>query len=241
MNLKYIETGLIYIDPADDIHETINAMLETGYNEEFCVSLSMEEDFIYRLMEEGFLVMSADLFYDTPSAGNSYFLLPHLHLIRSVLFFPDLHIKKRVKPLLSNYNLKVNSNFDLVIDKCVQKHGDYWLTPPLVETLKRLNKKAKLISRKEMPARPVSFELYRDGELKAGEAGIMMGRVYTSYTGYHEESNAGTIQMIHMVKWLEEKGFAFLDYGMPLDYKSEMGATNMDQNRFIELFRAAQK
>jgi Leu/Phe-tRNA-protein transferase len=87
--------------------------------------------------------------------------------------------------------------------------------------------------------RPVSFALYRGGELKAGEIGVVMGRVYTSYTGYSEENNAGTVQIILMAQWLERTGFAFLDFGMPLDYKTALGAKDISPQYFVELFRAA--
>ena len=66
-----------------------------------------------------------------------------------------------------------------------------------------------------------------------------MGRVYTSYSGYYEEDNAGTVQMILMAQRLEELGFDFLDFGMPLDYKTALGAKNIEPRHFVELFRAA--
>jgi Leu/Phe-tRNA-protein transferase len=66
-----------------------------------------------------------------------------------------------------------------------------------------------------------------------------MGRVYTSYSGYYEEDNAGTAQIILMAQWLDNIGFDFLDLGMPLDYKTDLGARNITPNRFVELFRTA--
>jgi Leu/Phe-tRNA-protein transferase len=152
-----------------------------------------------------------------------------------VLFFPELHVKKSIHPFLSRYELRVDTDFDLVLDKCVQTHGDAWLTPPFVAILESIRKK------KDMRAKPVSFSVYRDGELKAGEIGVTVGRVYTSYSGYHEEDNAGTVQMILMAQWLDKAGFDFLDFGMPLDYKTSLGAKDVNPRRFVELFRAARK
>ena len=114
----------------------------------------------------------------------------------------------------------------------MQIHNTDWLTPPLVGILKSLRK------RKDIRARPVSFAVYRDGELKAGEIGVAMGRVYTSYSGYYEESNAGSVQMILMAQWLNELGFDFLDLGMPLDYKTRLGAQDISPRYFVELFRS---
>jgi Leu/Phe-tRNA-protein transferase len=237
--LRHLPTGHIFIDSTDDCDLLVDAMLETDYCEEFCLAKDFDEAFIHRLMEAGFLVMSAELKDEDSSAENKseevepfYILLPKLHLIRSVLFFPDLHIKKSVRHFHSRYKLRVNTDFDFILDKCVQIHGSDWLTPPLVGILKSLH-------RNNAGAKPVSFAVYRKGELKAGEIGVVIGRVYTSYSGYYEEDNAGTVQMILMTRWLEERGFAFLDLGMPLDYKTDLGAKDISPSLFVELFRAA--
>jgi Leu/Phe-tRNA-protein transferase len=236
--IHYLPSGHIYLDPESNCDLIVDFMLETDYKEDFCVGKDFDEEFINRLMEAGFLVMSAAYFDDPPKDGDNetknpfYILFPKLHLVRSALFFPELHVKKSIRRFLSHYELKVDTDFDLILDKCVQTHGADWLTPPLVKTLKGMR-------RGKFPAKPVSFALYREGELKAGEIGISMGRVYTSYSGYHEEDNAGTVQIILMIQWLEENGFSFLDFGMPLEYKTTLGATNLNPHHFVKLFREA--
>ena len=254
--LRYFPSGHIFIDPADNCDRVVNAMLATDYSEEFCFARDFDEDFVVRLMEAGFLVMSAELKDEPPensetadgeiadgtstASGNTeppdesfFILLPKLHLLRSALFFPHLHIKKSIRRFLPLYELRMNTDFDHILDKCIATHGADWLTPPLVDLLKRLHR------RSDIRAQPVSFALYRDGELKAGEIGVVMGRVYTSYSGYYEEANAGTVQIILAAQWLEKAGFDFLDFGMPLDYKTDLGAEDISPRRFVELFRAA--
>jgi len=231
--IRYLPSGHVFIDPKDNCDRLVDALLKTGYDKEFCIAAIFDEDFIGRLMEAGFLVMSAALTEEREEPF--YILLPKLHLLRSVLLFPDLRVKKSIRLFLPRYELRVDTDFDLILDKCVQAHGDAWLTPPLVEILKSMHK------RKDMRSKPASFAVYRDGELKAGEIGVVMGRVYTSYSGYYEESNAGTVQMILMARWLEKAGFDFLDFGMPLDYKTSLGAQEVSPHRFLELFRNARK
>jgi len=228
--LHYLPSGHVFIDPEDDCDKVVDALLESGYCEEFCLARDFEEEFIRRLMEAGFLVMSMEL------ENHFFVLLPKLHLIRSVLFFPELHVKKSIRRFLPQYELRVNTDLDLILDKCVQVHDAAWLTPPLVEILKRIHRTGG-----SLHASTVSFGVYRDGELRAGEIGVFMGRVYTSYSGYYEEDNAGTVQMILMVQWLEKSGFDFLDFGMPMDYKTDLGARDILPARFVELFRSARK
>jgi Leu/Phe-tRNA-protein transferase len=92
-----------------------------------------------------------------------------------------------------------------------------------------------------LSVKTVSFGVYRDGELKAGEFGVLAGSVYTSYSGYYDEDNAGTAQMILMARYLEQRGAPFLDLGMPLPYKNDLGAVDIPPRRFVELFRAGRE
>jgi Leu/Phe-tRNA-protein transferase len=87
--------------------------------------------------------------------------------------------------------------------------------------------------------RPVSFALYLDNRLVAGDLGIRIGRVYTSYSGYHEENNAGTVQIILMINWLKEQNFALWDLG-PWDngYKRSLGAVDITPDEYRKIFAA---
>jgi Leu/Phe-tRNA-protein transferase len=248
--LRYTQGGYVFIGPEDDPEGVVDGLLATDYREEFCVAADFDPVFAAGLMAAGFLVMSAG-FPAGPEDGDGgaeepgdaggpegppgrvFVLLPKLHLERSVLFFPELHVKKSILPFLSRYELGVDRDFDRILRRCVEVHGDGWLTAPLRGILRKIRRLP------EPPARPVSFGVYREGKLRAGEIGVFHGRVYTSYSGYYDEDNAGTVQMILMCRWLEGAGYAFLDLGMPLDYKDRLGARNLGPARFVELFRGA--
>jgi len=246
MILHYTETGYLVILPRDDPRRIVDAMLGTGYNEEFCLSLDFSPKFIARLMAAGFLVMSTKVGKAddeesaaspepaAPTLDEQYILLPKLHLIRSALFFDRLHIKKSVKRYLNRYELRPDADFDFIVSRCQEIHGSDWLTTPLVSAIKKIRQN------RLHGAYPMSFALYRDDKLVAGEFGVKVGSVYTSYSGYYDESNAGTVQLILAARWLEENGFAFFDLGMPMEYKTDLGATDISPEDFIALFRAAQ-
>jgi len=239
MELKYTLSGYIYIAPSDDCHEVVNAMLETNYSEEYCLAEAFDPDFIAKLMEAGFLVMSMNLSKEDPF----FLLLPKLHLVRSALFYENLHIKKSISKLLSRYELKADADFDYIIDRCVEKHGDDWLTEPLVDSIKKIRQNALANHSAQetlLPvpyAYPTSFALYRDGKFAAGEFGVVCGKVYTSYSGFFDEDNAGTVQLILAARYLQEHGFSFFDLGMPLKYKSDLGAVDITPEEFVKLFR----
>ena len=239
MKIKYTVSGYIFITPSDDCHRIVDAMLDTNYCEEYCLAESFEPEFIAKLMEAGFLVMSMNLSKEDPF----YLLLPKLHLVRSALFYENLHIKKSVRRLLNRYELRTDADFDYIIDRCVEKHGDDWLTPPLVDSIKKIRQNAveKHGAQGTLSpvsyAYPASFALYKDGKFAAGEFGVVYGKVYTSYSGFYEEDNAGTVQIIKTALYLQEHGFSFFDLGMPLDYKSDLGAVDITPEEFVTLFR----
>jgi Leu/Phe-tRNA-protein transferase len=232
--LRYTLQGYVYLDPSDDCAAAARALSLTGYNEEFCLAKDFDTGFISRLMAAGFLVMSEVLTEGGPNGPGFTVLLPKHHLIRSCLFFQDLHIKKSIRSKLSRGELRFDTDFDRILDKCVETHGGGWLTEPLVSVIREMRKRDT-----DLPARPASFGLYWDGILKAGEFGIIAGKVYTSYSGYYEKNDAGTVQMILTARHLENAGYAFWDLGMPLDYKLTLGAREISREEFMERFRAA--
>jgi Leu/Phe-tRNA-protein transferase len=243
--LRYTQSGQVLIKPGDDLAFLVDALLESGYREEFCLALSFEPAFLAEMMVAGFLVMSQKYhWYDAEDPKSpEYLVLPKIHLERSILFFEDLRETKTALRLSKAYELRFDADFDRILDRCVAIHGSGWLTPPLTSSLKALHR------RPWGRVRPVSFGLYRDGVLRAGEFGVVCyrqdapsespqaGAVYTSYSGYRDEDSAGTVQLILMARFLEDRGFAFIDFGMPLDYKDRLGARNVDTRTFVELFR----
>jgi Leu/Phe-tRNA-protein transferase len=233
--LALTTSGHFLVGPGIDTDILIDIIIASNYGEEFCVSRNFSPGFVAQLMYSGFLVMSARL--AAGEAGGKYILLPKHHLTRNVLFFDDLHVSKTARRMIdrrsSVYELRVNTDYDRIVENCVARHGDGWLTKPLLGSLRRIrNNGAQAV-------RPCSFGLYLRGSLCAGEFGVAAGRVYTSYSGYHDGNSEGTMQMILTARHLERSGFDFWDLGMPLDYKYILGARDIGIREFVKIFRAA--
>ena len=249
MFLNYGDTGCYIIFPEDDCSAVVDEMLAADFNDEFCFALDFDPKFVARLMEAGFLVMSANI--KNTETGPVYLLFPRLHTWRSALFFENLHVKKSIRRLLNRYELRADVEFDYILDRCVEKHGSDWLTPPLVNCIKKI-RHGEGINRHPAPDAqtpavssllpsaypyPATFGLYRGDKLVAGDFGVVCGSVYTSYSGYYDEDNAGTVQLILTTRYLQKNGFSFFDLGMPMDYKTGLGAEDISMHRFVKLFR----
>jgi len=247
MYLNLGDARCFLILPEDNCNAVVDQIIADGYDDEFCFALNFEPEFVARLMEAGFLVMSANI--RSKNEEPVYILFPKLHLWRSALFFNNLHIKKSIRRFINLYELRPDAEFDRILDRCIEKHGDDWLTPPLVDCIKKI-RQGEGVKRHTAPKSsspnsllptpypyPATFGLYRRGRLVAGDFGVVCGKVYTSYSGYYDEDNAGTVQIILTTRYLQEHGFSFFDLGMPMDYKTMLGAVDINMNRFIQLFR----
>ena len=190
--------------------------------------LAEGEELIQRLLGGGFYI---DI---KGNPQEAVIITPHCHPGRAILFFHNLHagktIGRHLKKNERRYELRYNEDFDAVMKRCVAIHGDMGLTAAFQYYFSILRGAGG-------PARPVSFALYQDGALAAGEIGAAVGRIYTSYTGYHDVSSAGTAQLILTARYLEEQGYAFWDFGPAgYPYKIRLGAREMPWEPFKILF-----
>ncbi len=261
--LRYTPSGHALILPGDEPDAVVDALLETAYAEEFCLSPSFDPPFLESLMAAGFLVMSLRL--QESGGPGSAILLPKLHLERAVLDPGELRESRSVRRLLPRYELRSDVALETVIGRCAAVHGEDWLTEELRAAFRGMRAPGARMARQAAAAAPeaalagtaaaapaeasasptgasarlLSFGLFRDGRLVAGEFGAVAGGVYTSYSGYRDENSAGTVQMVLTGRLLREAGFAFWDLGMPMEYKTALGARSLDRAAFVARFRSA--
>ena len=74
-------------------------------------------------------------------------------------------------------------------------------------------------------------------QLVAGDLGCIVGSCYTSFSGFHEGSGTGSIQLVLTGKLLERAGFGMWDLGQEHAYKSALGASSVPRRDFLALFR----
>jgi Leu/Phe-tRNA-protein transferase len=223
---NYLDFGALFILEENNPDEAIDIIINTFYPYEFCIGEDFKVPYLINLIKNNFYIMSE--YY---KRKDMYIMVAMHHLTKSVLFFDRLHIKKSIKKHLSKYELRVNADFEKIVDKCVESHDDKWLTEPLVDAIKEIHRL------NDPAATFISFGLYNDGKLAAGEFGTKVGRIYSSYSGYHEESNSGTVQMILTAQYLEKTGYAFWDLGMSMEYKKTFGAKVRNLEDFMILWR----
>ena len=160
-------------------------------------------------------------------------LLPEIQFAYTLLDFKDLHISRKVRKLLKQKNLRIEigAELDEVAQAIELAHRNNWLTRRYLTTLKET-------AGKDANFRVVSVTLKEDEKLIAGEIGYIIGKTYTSLSGFSCREKAynhyGTAQLVLLAQYLEENGFAFWNLGQPyMSYKFALGAKVYERSEFL--------
>ncbi len=167
------------------------------------------------------------------------FLIPEIQYKYALLDFEDLHISKKVKRLLKqkSFILEFSSELDEVFEAINALHKSSWLMPKYLNMLKETQKEKSSF-------KVQSVKLREDGTLVAGEVGYIIGKTYTSLSGFSNREkryrNYGTVQLVLLAKYLEENGFDFWNLGHPyMDYKLALGAKIYEREDFLKRWKVS--
>ena len=166
-------------------------------------------------------------------------LIPEIQYKYALLDFENLHISKKVQKLLNQktFTLEFSNELDEVFEAINSLHKDSWLTPKYLNMLKETQKQKSSF-------KVQSVELREDGTLVAGEVGYIIGKTYTSLSGFSNREkryrNYGTVQLVLLAKYLEENGFDFWNLGHPyMDYKLALGAKIYEREDFLKRWKVS--
>jgi len=169
----------------------------------------------------------------TEKYKDEEFLIPEIQYKYALLDFKNLHISKKVQKLLNQktFTLEFSSDLDELFLAINALHKSSWLTPQYLNMLKETQKL-------ESSFKVQSVLLKENGKTVAGEIGYVIGKTYTSLSGFSkrekEYRNYGTAQLVLLAKYLEESGFDFWNLGHPfMDYKLALGAKIYEREDFL--------
>ena len=189
------------------------------------------EEFYIELSRAGFINTTHD-------TKEGLILLPELQNDYAILDFHNLHISKKVKKLLSenSYELSINSRFNEVVEKISLQHEYNWLKDEYVELLKKLYSKSE---KSDFKITSVELVCKESNELIAGELGYIIGKTYTSLSGFSSRekkyANYGTLQLVLLAQYLENNYFKFWNLGHShMTYKKRLGCEVYSRSEFLK-------
>jgi len=197
------------------------------------------EEFYIELAKAGFITTTHD-------AKDGLVLLPELQYDYAILDFKDLHISKKVKKLLrkESYEFCINTRFNEVLNKFSAQHKYNWLKEKYLELLKNLY----ILNNQNNNFKIISVELIdkESNELISGEVGYILGKTYTSLSGFSSKekkyTNYGTLQLVLLAKYLQNNNFKFWNLGHPhMEYKQRLGCKIYTRSDFLDRWHKAIK
>jgi Leu/Phe-tRNA-protein transferase len=166
-------------------------------------------------------------------------LLPELQRSYAVLDFEHLHVTRHARRILRRDHPKLHVGVVLrpTAERIRTYHRHAWLTPRYERTLEAIN-------RSDLPMHVIAMTLYHDQQPVAGEIGYIIGRTYTSLSGYSSRDKRyrhyGMVQLIQTARWLQRHGFAFWNLGQPyMPYKFTLGAREYPREVFLRRWHEA--
>jgi len=167
-------------------------------------------------------------------------LLPEIQFEYTLLDLEQLHCSKKVGKLISKENLQltIDNNIEEITEYIDATHKNSWLTKNYASILRstvELDKNFKLIT----------AYVEHHGEVIAGEIGYMIGRTYTSLSGFRNKdrryNNYGTAQLVLLGKYLKDNGFTLWSLGHDMPYKKALGAEICEREYFLDRWFASSK
>jgi len=166
-------------------------------------------------------------------------LLPEIQFAYALLDFNDLHISKKAAKCIKQYklSLEIDNNIEEIAQHINKAYKNSWLSPQYCKTL-------RATETLDTNFKVITAYIEEDGNIIAGEIGYIIGKTYTSLSGFSSRDkqyhNYGTAQLVLLAQYLEQQGFAFWNLGQPyMDYKLALGAKIYERNIFLKRWFSA--
>ena len=206
--------------------------ISTNMTNNYYWSDNWSSELYIELAKKGFISTT----YDTK---GGLVLLPELQFDYAILDFDDLHISQKVKKLLNadSYLFIQDGAFFEVLNGISSSHKDNWLKGEYIELLSSLY--ASNSEQKDFKITCFEIRCKESNELIAGEVGYIIGKTYTSLSGFASRNkkynNYGNLQLVLLAKHLQISKFSFWNLGHPhMEYKKKLGAKVYSRDEFLK-------
>lgn len=153
---------------------------------------------------------------------------------RSILPFKDLHISKslRKKVLKSEFEIRVNTAFNDVIEKCGEA------TPSRANTW--INHSIKsLFNKLHLQGHAHSVESWKDDKLVGGLYGLQLGAAFWGESMFSRATDASKVALVHLCARLKATGFTLLDAQLENPHLAQFGQQIIAQEEYRQLLDQA--
>jgi len=154
---------------------------------------------------------------------------------RLVLFPLELKISRSLRQTLKKniYTITMDRAFEDVIRECAivhtKKDGNTWITEEMIEAYTRLHRSGYAHS----------VEVWSGKELSGGLYGVSLGRAFFGESMFTKKTDASKVALVYLVRYLQDKGFDFIDCQVPTVHLKRMGAREVPRTEFLKMLKEA--
>lgn len=145
----------------------------------------------------------------------------------------DVHISHSVRNYINQEKYKVtfDQDFTVVMQRCgsVKRVGQdgTWIMPEMIEAYSVLHQLGYAHS----------VEVWEGDLLVGGLYGIALGKIFFGESMFAEKPNASKVGFIHLAKYLDEKGFLWIDCQQDTPHMRTLGADLIEEDDFLDILR----
>lgn len=151
---------------------------------------------------------------------------------RFVIFPAEIHISHSMKKYMKKHELQVilNRDFADTMHRCRVKRefeGGTWISDEMEEAYGRLHEAGYA----------VSVEVTEDGELAGGLYGVSIGACFFGESMFSEKENGSKMALIAFARFLEQRGFLFIDCQFHTEHLESMGGRYISWEEYDRLLQ----
>ena len=169
----------------------------------------------------------------TETYNGQEILLPEIQFDYALLDLEHLHCSKKVSKLIAKENLQItiDTNIEEIAQYIALSHKRSWLTQHYASILRATDEI-------DTNFKVITSSIEHHGEIVAGEIGYIIGKSYTSLSGFSQKDkehyNYGTAQLVLLGKYLKVNGFTLWSLGHTMQYKIALGAKEYEREEFLK-------
>jgi len=149
---------------------------------------------------------------------------------RFVLYPENLHVSKSMKKFMKRKDITITMDraFSEVIRGCKQSprrgQDGTWITDEMEEAYLELHRLGYAHS----------VEVWLEKELAGGLYGVSMGKAFFGESMFARVSNASKAALIQLNRFLQRRGFDFIDCQQHTAHLESLGAVDVPRSRFLK-------
>ena len=146
---------------------------------------------------------------------------------RAILPLDEFHVPRRLEQTVRSepFEIAINRDFPGVITECAaprKTQKQTWISSGLADVYIELHRLGFAHS----------VEAWQGDRLVGGLYGVAIGGLFAGESMFYRERDASKVCLVHLVRRLNERGFALLDIQFLTDHLAQFGAREISRDEY---------